>query len=83
MDRNRRLTDAERRRLVHIPEERDDLVRLYFFEATDPALIEARRDMPTVSVSRSNSLCCAIPSQKGRAKQYLALLNEVGSIELD
>ena len=44
MDRNRLLTDAERRRLVHIPEERDELVRLYTFEAADLTLIRDRRD---------------------------------------
>lgn len=44
MDRNRLLTDAERRRLVHIPEERDELVRLYTFEAADLTLIRERRD---------------------------------------
>ncbi len=44
MDRNRLLTDAERRRLVHIPEEQDELIRLYTLESTDLALIGERRD---------------------------------------
>ncbi|MCA3663143.1 MAG: DUF4158 domain-containing protein [Methylobacterium sp.] len=44
MDRNRLLTDAERRRLVHIPQDRDELVRLYTVEASDLDLIGERRD---------------------------------------
>jgi TnpA family transposase len=44
MDKNRLLGDAERRALIGIPEERDQLVRLYTFEADDLALIAERRD---------------------------------------
>ncbi|MCA3585116.1 MAG: Tn3 family transposase [Methylocystis sp.] len=44
MDKNRLLGDAERRALIGIPEERDQLVRLYTFEAGDLALIAERRD---------------------------------------
>lgn len=44
MDRNRLLTDAERRRLVHIPQDRDELVRLDTVEASDLDLIGERRD---------------------------------------
>ncbi len=63
MDKNRLLGDAERRALIGIPEERDQLVRLYTFEADDLALIAERRDDANRLVARHSDYDGSILSQ--------------------